>query len=135
LYTAFETEINIRPDDIDMNNHVHNTKYFDFVLAARYIQMDKNYKMSMKEFFDLGYTWVISTSHIDFKRALKLDDEIIVRTQVAEVSGAQCKVNFWIFIKATKKVSAEGYINYTMIFTNSGRPARIPEFIVEKYSI
>jgi Predicted thioesterase len=118
-----------------MNNHVHNTKYFDFVLAARYIQMDKNYKMSMKEFFDLGYTWVISTSHIDFKRALKLDDEIIVRTQVAEVSGAQCKVNFWIFIKATKKVSAEGYINYTMIFTNSGRPARIPEFIVEKYSI
>jgi len=35
----FESEIAIRPDDIDLNNHVHNTKYLDYVLAVRFVQM------------------------------------------------------------------------------------------------
>ena len=99
MFTAFDSEITIRPDDIDMNNHVHNTKYLEFVFAARYIQMEKYYKMPMDEFIELGYTWVISTSHIDYKRALKLKDEIIVTTQVDSVSGAQCIVKFRITLK------------------------------------
>ena len=135
MYSAFETEISIRPDDIDMNNHVHNTKYLDYILAARYVQMEKFYKMSMDEFLSIGYTWVISTTHIDYKRALKLGDEIIVKTQVDSVSGAQCVVKFWILLRQNHKISAEGYINYTMISVNSGRPVRIPDFIIEKYSI
>lgn len=135
MFTAFDSEITIRPDDIDMNNHVHNTKYLEFVFAARYIQMEKYYIMPMDEFIELGYTWVISTSHIDYKRALKLKDEIIVTTQVDSVSGAQCIVKFRIILKENKKISAEGYINYTMISVKSGRPVRIPDFIIEKYSI
>ncbi len=50
MNSIFESEIAIRPDDIDLNNHVHNTKYLDYVLAARYNQMIKYYKMSMKDY-------------------------------------------------------------------------------------
>lgn len=35
MNSIFETEIAIRPDDIDLNNHVHNTKYLDYVLAIK----------------------------------------------------------------------------------------------------
>jgi len=42
MNSIFETEITIRPDDIDLNNHVHNTKYLDYVQAARYEQMKNN---------------------------------------------------------------------------------------------
>ncbi|GAB6283208.1 MAG: hypothetical protein STSR0008_19660 [Ignavibacterium sp.] len=45
MYSTFESEIKIRPDDIDLNNHVHNTKYFDYVLAARYEQMKLFHKV------------------------------------------------------------------------------------------
>ena len=37
--TKFETELQVRPDDIDVNQHVHGSRYFDYVLAARYDQM------------------------------------------------------------------------------------------------
>ena len=37
--SIFETEIIVRPDDIDMNNHVHNSKYLDYIQTARFIQM------------------------------------------------------------------------------------------------
>lgn len=135
MYSAFESEIIIRPDDIDMNNHVHNTKYLDFVLAARYEQMTRDYKMSMTEFLKLGYNWVVSTTHIDYKRMLKLNDKIIVKTQIENVNGAQARVKFWIIKKDTLKVAAEGYLNYTMISLKTGKPTRIPDDIIGKYSI
>lgn len=139
MYSAFESEITIRPDDIDLNNHVHNTKYLDYVLAARYEQMIKYYKMSMDEFHKLDYNWVVSITYIEYKRALKLNDKILVRTQVDSVNGAQCKVNFWILkkesVKGGEKIAANGYLIYTMISIKSGRPVRIPDQIIEKYSI
>lgn len=135
MYSAFETEIKIRPDDIDLNNHVHNTKYLDFVLAARYEQMVKDYKMSMEDFHRLNFNWVVSVTHIEYKRSLNLDDKIIVRTQIDSVNGAQSKVNFWIIKKETEKIAAEGHLIYTMVSLKTGRPVRIPNEIVDKYSI
>lgn len=135
MYSIFESDITIRPDDIDMNNHVHNTKYLDYVLAARYDQMVKDYKMPMNEFHSLDFNWVVSISHIEFKRALKLEDKIIVRTQLESVSGAQSKVNFWIVKKSSNKVAAEGYLIYTMISIKTGKPVRIPEEIINRYAI
>lgn len=134
-YSSFETEISIRPDDIDLNNHVHSSKYLDYVLAARFAQMKAFYKMSMTEFNERGLNWVASTYHIDFKRALTLNDVAIVRTQVLEVNGAQAKVGFWIINKETKKIAAEGYFIYTMISLSTNRPVRIPEDILNRYSI
>ena len=135
MYSIFESEIMIRPDDIDMNNHVHNTKYLDYVLAARYDQMNKNYKMPMNEFHERDFNWVVSTSHIEYKRALSLNDQILVRTQIDSVNGAQSKVNFWIVKIENSKVAAEGYLIYTMISIKSGKPIRIPDFIIERYSV
>lgn len=135
MNSIFELEIAIRPDDIDLNNHVHNTKYIDYVLAARYDQMIKEYKMSMKDFEKLGYNWIVSITYIEYKRALNLDDKILVRTQMDSVNGAQCKVNFWIVKKENNKIAALGYLTYTMISLKSGRPVRVPEEIIKKYSI
>lgn len=135
MNSIFESEIAIRPDDIDLNNHVHNTKYIDYVLAARYDQMINEYKMSMKDFEELGYNWIVSITYIEYKRALNLDDKILVRTQMDTVNGAQCKVNFWIVKKENNKIAALGYLTYTMISLKSGRPVRVPEEIIKKYSI
>ncbi len=135
MFSIFETKINIRPDDIDLNNHVHYTKYLDYVLAARYEQMIKNYKMSINEFHDLGYYWVVSSTHIDYKRPLKLGDKIVIRTQISDIKGAQSRLNFWIVNMDNNKVAAEGYLIYTMILLKTGKPVRIPEFIIQRYSI
>jgi acyl-CoA thioester hydrolase/thioesterase-3 len=135
MYSTFETEITIRPDDIDMNNHVHNSKYLDYVLAARYDQMIKDYKFSMDDFHKSGYNWVVSISYIEYKRALKLTDRIVVKTQFDSYAGAQCKVNFRVEIKEKNKISAEGYIIYTMISVKSGRPVRIPDELIKHYTI
>lgn len=43
MKTKFNTEIIVRPSDIDINRHVHQSVYMDYVLFARYDQMKRCY--------------------------------------------------------------------------------------------
>jgi acyl-CoA thioester hydrolase/thioesterase-3 len=135
MNSIFASEIKVRPDDIDMNNHVHNTKYLDYVQTARFEQMRDFYKMPMEDYHSLGLNWFASLAHIEYKRQLKLNDIALVKTQMGEVNGAQCRVNFWIANKTTSKLVAEGYFIYTLISLESGRPVRISDEIIQRHSI
>jgi acyl-CoA thioester hydrolase/thioesterase-3 len=134
-FSRFRSEIAIRPDDIDVNNHVHFTKYLDYVLTARYMQMREFYKMSMEEFWKRELTWVVSDLNISFRRELRLEDIAVVETGVNSYNGAQCLVDFVIYKKEGMKIAAQGQFNYTMLSTKSGRPVRLPDDIIEMYSI
>ncbi|MFZ2323612.1 MAG: acyl-CoA thioesterase [Ignavibacteriaceae bacterium] len=133
--SVFETEIIVRPDDIDMNNHVHNSKYLDYIQTARFIQMRDNYKVPMEEYLSMGFNWFASAVHLEYKRALKFGDIALVKTQIDEWSGARVTINVWVYNKATNKIVAEGKMLYTLVSLTSGRPVRIPESIIERHMI
>ncbi len=136
MHSIFETEVTVRPDDIDMNNHVHYSRYLDYILMARYDQMKKDYKMTMEEFVVRGFSWVASELTIRYKRPILLQDETVkVRTQLEEFHGAKVVINFWIVKGERDKIAAQGQVSYTMVAINSGRPARVPDDIVEKYQV
>lgn len=132
-YKRFDTELIVRPDDIDMNNHVHGSRYLDYVLFARYDQMGRCYGMPMEEFIKSGWNWYQKAFHIEFKRAITLADKIIVRTWLDSFNKADVKVGFQMFKKETMKVAAEGYFVSTMINVQSGRAIPIPETIIQHY--
>jgi acyl-CoA thioester hydrolase/thioesterase-3 len=132
-YKRFDTELIVRPDDIDMNNHVHGSRYLDYVLFARYDQMGRCYGMPMEEFIKSGWNWYQKTFHIEFKRAVALADKIIIRTWLDSFNKADVKVGFQMFKKETMKIAAEGYFVSTMIDVRSGRAIPIPETIIQHY--
>ncbi len=134
-YSVFETEMRVRPDDLDMNRHVHNSKYFDYVLAARYDQMENNYKMRMEEFIELGFGWVVSKAIIDYKRPLGLGDRFIVRTGIKEILKNGVIVLFEILKKDSPKICCSGDFHYIMVSNETGRSVSIPTDIIERYSI
>ncbi len=134
-HTKFETELQVRPDDIDMNQHVHASRYLDYVLAARYDQMARCYRMSMEEFIQAGYSWYQRTAHIEFKRPLGLGDHFIVRTWVDEFLKDGVKVCFEITRKKTGKLCCDGWCLYTMVSVQTGRAADVPEGIGQKDSL
>jgi YbgC/YbaW family acyl-CoA thioester hydrolase len=133
--SRFETEIPVRPDDIDMNQHVHNSRYFDYVLAARYDQMARCYKLSMDEFLKEGFGWVVRTAHVEYKRPLMMGDTAIVATCVESMHTDGVTVGFEIRKKVNGKLCCDGKFRYTMVDIQTGRGARIPHWIAEKYSI
>ena len=133
--TKFESVLTVRPDDIDMNQHVHGSRYFDYVLAARYDQMARCYKMSMEEFIKAGFGWVTKTGHIEYKRPLVMGDSFVVRTWVDAMKKSDVVVHFEIDRQRDGKRSADGYFSYTMVNLKTGRAERIPDWIVERYAI
>lgn len=134
-YSRFTSEFKVRPDDIDMFNHVHNSTYFDYVLAARYEQMETCYKMSMEDFLTQGYGWVVRSAFVDYKRALGLGDVFTVETGIETINTKGCRVTFEIRNKKTGKICCDGWFDYVMIDTKTGRGMRVTEEMIEKYSI
>jgi len=133
--SRFETELQVRPDDIDMNQHVHASRYLDYVLAARYDQMARCYHMSMEEFIKAGYGWFVRTCHLEFKRPLGLGDYFIVRTWIEDLFKDTVSVHFEIVKTKTGKLCCDGYFLYTMVNLKTNRAEVIPDWILQKYSI
>lgn len=133
--THFESEIPVRPSDIDLNQHVHNTIYLDYVLAARYDQMARCYKMSMDEFLQRGLSWWVHKAYIEHKKGLGLGDTAVVRTWLSGYERSRVTVQFEIAQKSTGQISATGHLEYVLINTASGRPERIPPDVIEKYTV
>ena len=134
-HAKFETELTVRPDDIDMNQHVHASRYFDYVLAARYEQMARCYKMSMEEFIQAGYGWFTRTTHFEYKRPLVLGERFVVRTWIAEMDKDTVRVDFEIRKQANGKMASDGHCYYTLVDLKTGRATPIPDWIREKYAI
>jgi acyl-CoA thioester hydrolase/thioesterase-3 len=135
MHTKFETELQVRPDDIDMNRHVHGSRYFDYVLAARYDQMARCYKMPMEEFLKHDLGWYMKTAHVEYKRPLRLGDSFIVRTWVKEIRRSDVVVEFEILRKSNGKICSDGHFEYTMVSLKTGRAEVIPDWIVQRYSV
>ncbi len=136
MYSEFQSEIIVRPDDIDMNNHVHFSKYLDYLLAARFDQMKKDYKMSMDEFLSRDMTWFARNITINYKRPLTLGDTAVVKTQITEYKAASVFVKYAIVKKGEEtKICVDGTSEFVLLSTKTGRPVRIPEDVLEKYSV
>jgi len=134
-YSRFVSEFKVRPDDIDMFNHVHNSTYFDYVLAARYEQMEANYGMPMEDFLAQGFGWVVKTAFVDYKRPLGLGDHFTVETGIETINAKGCRVSFQIKIKKTGKVACDGWFDYVMIDINTGRGVKVSNEMIKQYSI
>ncbi len=135
MTTRFTSEIPVRPDDIDMFQHVHNSRYLDYIQAARYDQMIRCYKMSMEEFMIMGYGFVVKRTELNFKRPLIMGDVMLISTQVKEFSGSDVIVEFEIVNKKNEKISCDGIMVYAMINLKTGRSEKIPEEIQTKFLI
>lgn len=135
VYSKFESELAVRPDDIDLYQHVHSTRYLDYVLAARFEQMDRCYGMSMQAFAARGLGWFMSAASINYKRPLGLGDRMVVRCWIESFTATGCRLNFEIDKLPTGKRICDGHCDYVLVTLATGRATPLPDDIKAKYSI
>lgn len=135
VYSKFETELAVRPDDIDLYQHVHSTRYLDYVLAARFDQMERCYRMPMQAFAAMDLGWFMSAATIQFKRPLGWGDRMTVRTWIEHFTETGCRVAFEIEKLPGGKRVCEGSCDYSLVTLTTGRATALPDEIRAKYSI
>lgn len=143
----------VRPDDIDLYQHVHSTRYLDYVLAARFDQMERCYGMPMEAFAARGLGWYMTSATIHYRRPLGLGDRMVVRTWIEAFHETGCRVGFEIdrLPKASAagaevlpaaqppgargKRSCDGHCDYALITLATGRATVVPEDVRARYAI
>ena len=135
VYSKFETELQVRPDDIDMYRHVHSSRYLNYVLVARLDQMERCYAMPMVEFQKQGYGWFIAATQMNFRQPLRMGDRFVVRCWIENFTLIGLRVRFEIDRLAGTQRCCDGWFDYVMVSLETARPVRIPEWIRAKYSI
>src|SRR4051794_26508395 len=118
-----------------MFQHVHASRYQEYVLAARFEQMKRCYKMSMEEFLARGLGWWVQIAHLEYKRPLGLGESFMVKTWVHEVLENGVRVDFEISKLPNRKVSCAGYFTYALIDLKTRRAISVPADVLEKYTI
>lgn len=133
--THFVSEMQVRPDDIDMFQHVHSSRYLDYVLTARFDQMARCYGMAMEEFLKLGLAWFQRSAHVEFKRPLRLGERFTVTTWIQEMEKDTVRVEFEIRRAENQKVCCDGHCHYTLVNVATGRAETIPSWIATRYAV
>jgi acyl-CoA thioester hydrolase/thioesterase-3 len=135
IYKKFETEMTVRPSEIDYNGHVHQSAYLDYLLFARVDQMQRCYKMPIEEFFKRGLSWATKSISIDYLKSLYMNERFLVRTWIDTIGEKSVTVRFQILKTMSGAVAAEGESTYVLVDVKAGKPVAIPEDIKEKFSI
>jgi acyl-CoA thioester hydrolase/thioesterase-3 len=89
----------------------------------------------MESFLSSGFGWVVRTALVDFKRPLILGDYIKVRTGILTINEKGCRVQFEIENKRTGKIASDGWFDYVMIDTTTGKGCKVNEEMIQAYSI
>jgi acyl-CoA thioester hydrolase/thioesterase-3 len=134
-YSKFETDLAVRPDDIDLYQHVHSTRYLDYVMAARFDQMERCYGMPMQAFAARGLGWYMAAAGIQFRRPLGLGDRMVVRTWIDRFTPTGCRVMFEIDRIPGGKRACDGHCDYILVTLATGRATELPDDVKGKYSI
>lgn len=134
VFSRFTTEMRVRPDDLDLYCHVHSSRYLDYVLAARFDQMERCYGMSMQAFAARGLGWFQRAITINYKRPLTMDERFKVETGVVRFRRDGVVITFKIF-KQNGKIAADGEGDYALIDMKTRWATEIPDDIKAKYSI
>lgn len=135
VYARFETEMKVRPDDIDLFQHVHSSRYMDYLLAARFDQMERCYKMPMSEYLERNMGWYQTSITMNFKRPLVMGDEFVVETGITKFETRTIEISYRIFKKSTNKLCVDGTAAYALIDLTTKRAIPIPQDIIDRHTI
>ncbi len=130
MQKRFETTIQVRPSDMDINFHVHLSKYLEYILFARMEQMDRCYHLPIAKFVKRGMSWVVRSTHLNFHSSVRLGDEFRMWTWVEEISGTDCLIAVEGKVDEDTKIS--GAVLFCMVDAKTGQSKEIPDDIREQ---
>ena len=126
-----EIEHPVAASEIDELGHVNNQVYLDWFLnaATRHSQI---VGWDLPRLIQLGEGWVVRKHEIDYLLPVKLGDTVTIRTWVETAEKVTSERYYEIYRSDGKKVCS-GKTMWVWINYGSGRPARIPQQVIQDF--
>lgn len=109
-------------EDTDMGGVVYHANYLRYIERARsdWVRALGNDQNAMRE---AGIVWVVRRIEADYLAAARFDDELLVKTTIADMSGARMVLD-QVVSRANEAIFRA---RVTVVCMNeAGRPVRLP---------
>ncbi|MGF1470547.1 MAG: acyl-CoA thioesterase [Rubrobacteraceae bacterium] len=113
----------VRYSETDAQGIVNNAAYLSYFEVGR-VEWLRAAGLSYRELEDHGYGFVVVEARLFYKKAVRFDDELLLRTELAELRRASLRFGYTV-LRGGEIVST-GYTRHGCIEIASGRPRRVP---------
>ena len=126
----FETNIQVRKDDLDALNHVNNVRFVQWVndVAERHWS-----NQASKEIKELYY-WVLLSHSIKYKSSAFLNEVITLKTYVKKSEGVTSTRIVEMYNAESNKLLAKSETIWCLINSKTNKPSRISDEIVNLFN-
>ena len=117
-----ETKLRVRYSETDAQGIVNNANYLSYFEVGR-VEWLRAAGHSYKELEEQGYGIVVVEALVRYRKGAFFDDELTIRTEVADLSKASLRFEYEILRDG-------GHTRHACVNLASGRPSRVPEQLV-----
>jgi acyl-CoA thioester hydrolase len=129
---TFTWPVRVYWEDTDGGGVVYHSRYLNFFERARteLLRAQGIDQMALKD--GHGFIWVVTEMDIRFRKAAKLDDELLVSAEFRWSKGVRQGFHQEITRKDNGEVVATAEVTAVMLHADSFKPARMPAWIKQK---
>ena len=117
-------KIKVYYKDIDRMGIVYYSRYLEYFEEAR-TEMFNTMGMNVTEFEKDGIKLPVVTSHCDYKKGAKFEDDLIINSSIHKVPRSTLEIEYQVHSSDYVNLYAEGYTIHAFI-KNNGKPIRVP---------
>ena len=123
-----EHSIKIYYRDIDKMGIVYYSRYFEYFEESR-TELLSSIGLEITTVENKGITLPVISSHCDFLKSAKFEDEIIIKTWINEKPRSTLKIYYEVLLNHSFDLLAKGYTVHAFLGKN-GRPKKPPSEIL-----
>lgn len=130
----FTQKIEVAKPHIDVNKHVNNVVYVQWMQDIAYAH-SQHVGFDSAKLAEMGSTWIIRSHSVHYRRPALLGDTILAYTWVHEIRKAS-SLRKYKFVRASDNSEiAHGESDWVYIDRHTGRPRIIDDAIVTAFPI
>ncbi|RJX73721.1 tol-pal system-associated acyl-CoA thioesterase [Vibrio sinensis] len=129
---TFEWPITVYYEDTDAGGVVYHSNYLKFFERAR-TELLRSINVSQQSLLEQKIGFVVRHMDIDFLQGARLDDQLLVKTTIAELKKASltfCQV----IVNPDGKTLCKAMVKVACIDNVKMRPIAMPQFLLTEFS-
>jgi acyl-CoA thioester hydrolase len=120
----------IRFYECDPYGHVNNTNYLRYMQEAAF-EASAAAGYDVQRYEQIGRTWHVHATDIEYLRPLKYGDAAQVKTWVLDARKVTSRRAYELYSASTGELAAKATTDWAFLDTASGKPAPIPSDLLE----
>jgi acyl-CoA thioester hydrolase len=111
----------IRFSDCDLYGHLSNIAYVKYFLDAREDHISESYGLTLADFARQGVGWVVSSNQISYFRAAKVNEQVILRSAIVDLSPNHIIVEMQMIDEKRTHIKSAMWSKFVHVGLKDGR--------------